>query len=320
MSKKMKFWLIVATSLVAIGLIVFASVMALYNWDFNKLSTVKYETNTYNLNEEFSNISINTDTADISFVLSDDGASKVVCYEPENLKHSVSVQNGTLTVNLVDEREWYEHIGITIGNEKITLYLSEKEYDSLVIKEDTGDIKIPKEFNFKSIDISASTGDVKSFASASGKMKIKVSTGDINLQNLSADNLELKASTGSINLSDVICENEIIINLSTGKTSITDTKCKNITSKGDTGDILLQNAIAKEKFFIERSTGDVKLQKCDAGEIFIKTDTGDVKGNLLADKVFITQTDTGRVDVPKTVTGGKCEIITDTGDIEIKIN
>ena len=320
MSKKMKFWLIVATSLVAIGLIVFASVMALYNWDFNKLSTVKYETNTYNLNEEFSNISINTDTADISFVLSDDGASKVVCYEPENSKHSVSVQNGTLTVNLVDEREWYEHIGITIGNEKITLYLSEKEYDLLVIKEDTGDIKIPKEFNFKSIDISASTGDVKSFASASGKIKIKVSTGDINLQNLSADNLELKASTGNINLSDVICENEIKINLSTGKTSITDTKCKNITSKGDTGDILLQNAIAKEKFFIERSTGDVRFQKCDAGEIFIKTDTGDVKGNLLTDKVFITQTDTGRVDVPKTVTGGKCEIITDTGDIEIKIN
>lgn len=320
MSKKTKIWLIVATSLVVIGLMVFASVMALYSWDFNKLSTVKYETNTYNLNEEFSNISINTDTADISFVLSDDGASKVVCYEPENLKHSVSVQNGTLTVNLVDEREWYEHIGITIGTEKITLYLSEKEYNSLVIKEDTGDIKIPKEFNFKSIDISASTGYVKSFASASGKIKIKVSTGDINLQNLSADNLELKASTGSINLSDVICENEIKINLSTGKTSITDTKCKNITSKGDTGDMHLENVIAKEKFFIERSTGDVRFQKCDAGEIFIKTDTGDVKGNLLTDKVFITQTDTGRVDVPKTVTGGKCEIITDTGDIEIKIN
>ncbi|MDD6478885.1 MAG: DUF4097 family beta strand repeat-containing protein [Oscillospiraceae bacterium] len=320
MSKKTKIWLIVATSLVVIGLMVFASVMSLYNWDFNKLSTVKYETNTYNLNEEFSNISINTDTADISFVLSDDGVSKAVCYETEKLKHSVAVQNGTLAVNLVDEREWYEHIGITIGTEKITLYLSKKEYDSLVIKEDTGDIKIPKEFSFENIDISASTGDVKSFASVSDKIKIKVSTGYIHLQNLSADSLDLTASTGNVNLSDIICDNEIKINLSTGKTSIADVKCKNITSNGDTGDILLQNVIAKEKLSIERSTGDVRFQKCDADEIFIKTDTGDVKGNLLTDKVFITQSDTGRIDVPKTTTGGKCEISTDTGDIEVKIH
>lgn len=44
-----------------------------------------------------------------------------------------------------------------------------------------------------------------------------------------------------------------------------------------------------------------------------------MKGSLLSDKVFLMQTDTGEVDVPKTVTGGKCEIITDTGDIRIDV-
>ena len=49
------------------------------------------------------------------------------------------------------------------------------------------------------------------------------------------------------------------------------------------------------------------------------TDTGDVKGSLLSEKIFIPTTDTGDVDVPKTVTGGRCEITTDTGDIKITV-
>ena len=36
--------------------------------------------------------------------------------------------------------------------------------------------------------------------------------------------------------------------------------------------------------------------------------------------LFITNTDTGNVDVPKTVSGGKCEVVTDTGNIKITIN
>jgi hypothetical protein len=44
-----------------------------------------------------------------------------------------------------------------------------------------------------------------------------------------------------------------------------------------------------------------------------------VKGSLLTDKIFVTQSDTGKVDVPETVSGGKCKVTTDTGDIRIEI-
>ena len=77
--------------------------------------------------------------------------------------------------------------------------------------------------------------------------------------------------------------------------------------------------IATERFSIERSTGDVQLNGCDADEIYVKTDTGDVSGNLLTEKVFFAETDTGDIDVPRTNAGGRCEIITDTGDIRIQI-
>ena len=81
----------------------------------------------------------------------------------------------------------------------------------------------------------------------------------------------------------------------------------------------MDNVIAAKKFYIERSTGDVRFENSDATEIFVETGTGYVTGTLLTDKVFIIQTDTGNVDVPKSVDGSRCEIITDTGDIKITI-
>lgn len=319
MSKATKIWLIIATSLVILGLIMFAVVMTVNHWDFTKLSTVKYETNTYQVSEEFSNISMKTETADILFAPSDDGMCRVVCYEIENEKHSVAVENGTLTVNVVDEREWYGYIGIMLGTPQITVYLPQKEYNSLVINESTGDIEIPKDFKFEGIDISLSMGDVKSFASASELIKIETSTGDISVESISAGAIDLSASTGRVTVSDVICEADVKINVSTGGANLTDVSCMSLLSSGDMGNISLKNVIATEKFSIERSTGDVKFEKCDASKLFIKTDTGDVTGTLLSEKIFIVETDTGSIDVPKTMTGGKCEINTDTGDIKIEI-
>ena len=81
----------------------------------------------------------------------------------------------------------------------------------------------------------------------------------------------------------------------------------------------MTNLVAEDNISVERTTGFVKLEKCDAAELYIKTDTGDVKGTLLSDKVFITKTDTGHIEVPKTITGGRCEISTDTGDIRINV-
>lgn len=299
MTKKTKIWLITATFLLLTGCVIFGGVMTVYKWDFSKLSTNKYETNKYDINDNFKNISVNVKTADIVFVPSENAKAEVVCHEQDNAKHEVSVINDTLTIKLVDERKWYEYIGINFRTPKITVYLPQGEYGNLNIDSSTGDTKIPSNHTYNSIDISASTGDVECRASALESIKIKLNTGDIDIENITAENVDLTVTTGEIELKEV--------------------SCKNLSSNGSTGHITLKNVIAKEKFAIERSTGDVKFELCDANEIFVKTDTGDVKGSLLFDKVFITQTDTGSVNVPKTITGGRCEITTDTGDIKITV-
>ena len=319
MRKTAKIWLVIAASLVFVGLIMFAAVMSEYKWDFSKLSTGKYETNTYEISEEFSNLSMNTDTADIIFALSDVGKCRVECYEDEKVKHSVAVQENTLVIKMIDEKSWYDYIGINFGSPKITVYLPKAEYTSLFINGSTGDIEIPKNFKFEGVDISLSTGDVNFFASASKLIIIKTSTGNICVENTSAGTLDLSASTGRITVSNVICGGDANINVSTGRTNLNNIECKNLTSSGDTGNISLNNVIAAEKFSIKRNTGDVRFDGSDAAEILVETDTGDVTGTFLSEKTFFVETDTGSVDVPESITGGRCEITTNTGDIELDI-
>ena len=319
MNKKTKKWLIAAAFLTIIGSVIFAAIMTSFDWDFSKLSTVNYQKNSHIISEEFSGISIDTDTADITFVLDPEGNSYVACLDIENALHTVDVQNGILTIRQNDEREWYEYIGFGVEKPSITVYLSQSQYDSLQINESTGDVLIPKGLTFRSINISVSTGDVENHASSLENIKIKASTGDIYVEGVTAKSISLSVSTGAVTVSDVICQEDVTITVSTGKTNMTNVGCKNVISSGDTGNMILNHVVAAEKLSLERTTGDITFNGCDAGEILVKTDTGDVTGCLLTDKVFLAQTDTGNVDVPKTSTGGKCEISTSTGDIKIII-
>ena len=319
MSKPAIIWLIVAAALIVLSLILFVVTMFMNEWDFTRINTQKYELSEHSISDSFTNISISTDTADIQLALSDDGSCKVVCHEQSKMKHYVSVDDETLKIRLTDERKWYEHIGIGWGQSKITVYLPETAYASLSIQESTGKVNIPCDFTFESMEIRTSTGDVKNAASVSGEVNIQTSTGDISVEGISVGALSLTVTTGHVTVSNVNCQENITVNVSTGKTEMKNVSCADLRSNGSTGDIALKDVIASERYSLERSTGDVKFEGCDASEIWVQTDTGSVTGSLLSDKIFFAQSDTGRVDVPRSLSGGKCEITTDTGNIKITV-
>ncbi len=319
MRKKTKIWLIAATACVLAGGIVFGGVMTMCKWDFSKLSTVRFQTTEHVLENAYTDISIATDTADIVLVPADDANGSVVCYEQDKVQHTVAVRDGTLVIEVEDNRKWYEYIGISFHTPKITVRIPQGAYGALTIRCSTGDVEIPREFTFESVDVTESTGNVIHNAAVANTLKVKTDTGDIRVQNVFAGTLDLSVSTGKIEVTDVVCTQDARVHVSTGKTYITNLQCQNLISDGNTGDMYLTNVIAAQKFSLQRSTGDVRLDGCDATEIFVKTSTGDVKGSLLSDKVFITHTDTGRVNVPASATGGKCEITTSTGDIDVTV-
>ena len=331
-------WLIVATVLVVAGLVIFALEMTAVGWDFSKLGTVKFVTVTHEIDRGFRGVSIDTDTADIVIVPADDGVCRVVCYEREKVTHAVMVEDDVLTVRVADQSLW-DHIGISFHTPKITVYLPEKEYESLVIRESTGDVDVARGFTFGKFSADLSTGDVTLRADVKEQARIKTTTGDIFVENAAAQGFDLCASTGDITVKSVSCAGNmdlsattggvrvisstcggnVDVGIGTGKTELTDLSCGSITTVGTTGDIRMKNVIAKGSVSIERDTGDVTFDACDAAEITVRTTTGDVTGSLLSPKMFAANASTGRVDVPPSNGDGKCEITTSTGDIKIEV-
>ncbi len=296
---KTKKWLIFAASLVILGSLIFTAVMTAFNWNFEKLDTTKYQTKTYTLTETFKEIKINTNTADIVLTKSSDQNCKIICQEEVNASHSVLSKDNLLSIELANNRKWYENVGITTRTPKITIYLPEREYTSLVIKTSTGDVELPPNFKCKDVHISTTTGNITT-------------------NNITSENIKLSVSTGHITAQNITCQN-ITANVNTGKTMLSNISCDYLLSCGNTGDIKLQNFIAKEKITIERDTGDINFDNSDSSELIITTNTGDITGNLLSEKIFRTETTTGDINVPNTVNGGICRITTDTGDIKIDI-
>lgn len=280
MNGKNKKGIIIAACLIVVGLLILFGTMKTKNFDFKKLDTQECETNIYELSGDFDKIKINELTSDIVFARSDDGACRIECVENKNLKHSAQVSNSTLEIRAADKAEWYDHIDVSVIKLKVTVYLPEDKYESITIKTSTGDIEIPAWLSVEKLAITGSTSDIDCRASVSDTIDVTVTTGDITLSDVS---------------------------------------CGSLRAQSSTGDIRLKNTAASDFFALKSSTGGVLFDGCDAGSISVKTTTGDVTGTLLSEKIFITGTNTGDVSVPNTAGGGKCEITTVTGDIEIKI-
>jgi DUF4097 and DUF4098 domain-containing protein YvlB len=261
----------------------------------------KFQIKNYDITENFNSLFIETETADLSLAPSEDGTCKVVCYEKNDLTYLAKVTDNVLSVKVNDTRKWFTNINLFFGKPKVIVYLPKFEYSSLVIKEDTGDIEIPRDFKFENVELSLSTGDVV-------------------VDGLTTNTLDVALSTGDVTITNANVSSDVKVTVSTGKTTFTNLNCKNLTSNGSTGKAILTNVIASGKIDVKRSTGDVIFDNSDANEILVETDTGDVKGSLRSAKIFVTRTDTGRIDVPDSTSGGKCKITTDTGNINITIN
>ena len=315
-----RIFILIAVVLTVAGIALFAGALIASGFDISKLGTDKYETNTYTVQEEFDKIEISTKETDVIFKPSEDGQFSAVCVERKNAKHTLTVSDGTLKISVTDTRKWYEHISLFSKSLTMTVYLPQQSYESLTVDSSTGDVSIPDNFTFGSIMLTESTGDAECFASVERNLSIKTTTGDIRVSGVSAQNISLSVSTGKIKLENSSCTGKVTVNVSVGKTTVSGLTCESLESEGSTGDLTLKNATASGSMDLKRSTGDITFENCDAGQISVKTSTGNIEGTLLTEKIFTAKTSTGKVDVPSTANGGKCELTTTTGKIYIKLS
>ena len=301
------------------GLLILLVSFLAVGFDMKKLSTVVFETNKQEVNEDFSDIAIETKTADVRFMLWEEEGCKIVCHEEARMKHTATVQNNTLLISVTDTRKWYDHIGMSFEDAEMTIYLPERQYGELEIKSDTGAVEVPEVFGFETATVETDTGDVDWQASVARNLTIETDTGAVNVDTDILEKLEVKTSTGDVSVDDVMNALSVSVETRTGETRLNNIKCRTFTAKSDTGEIQIKDTVAGFSGTIISQTGGVTLENSDAIEsLYIKTDTGDVTGTLLSEKTFYPETDTGKVDLPVTY-GNPCAITTNTGDIKIEV-
>ena len=315
--KKRTVKIIVAVCLIVVGSIISAA--ALPAGGLNVIKIGETVEKTYSVTEDFESILINKVNADIQFLPSEDGECKVVCKEVRKVSHSVKVEDGTLKIDEVDSRKWYDYISIVSPTPSMTVYLPESIYVSLKINDaSVSDITVAKDFCFGEAEIKTSTGAINFYADVANNLKLTCTTGHITVDKIAPKNIELRVSTGDIKLSNVTVAENLSAAASTGDIYFEAVECKNFTANTSTGRIFLNNVVAEQEISLIADTGDISLDECDAESLYIQTSTGNVTGKLLSPKVFLTKSNTGRIEVPKTITGGKCEITTDTGNIKFE--
>lgn len=291
--------LILGTSLLVLGLLLFGGTMTVLKWDFSRLTTVKYETNTYEIQEDFSDILITSREADIVLLPAEDGVCKVTCVEEQSGKHAVTVHDRTLSIKHENTKKWYQYLSIGVKSPGITIFLPMEEYGALTATVKTGSVELSEQFSFTSTAISTTTGRITLDGIQTGSLALTVSTGKITLSGVTAGDTRIAVSTGD--------------------TFLAHCKLASLVTEGGTGDLSMQNTIVDGTLTAKRTTGDIKIEGCDASEIVITTDTGDVSAAFLTDKIVFAKTDTGKTDIPKSTSGDRCEIKTDTGDITVTV-
>ena len=280
----------------------------------------KIVTREHELEETFTNINIDIETAELEFVTTS-GEAKVVVEERENIEHQVTVNDDTLDIRYTEgQMKWYEKMfNFNWKKEKITVYLPVTTYGDVDIECSTGAMKIKGNYTFNNLNVKASTGALFLNSDITNKIDIKMSTGAVRLEDVNAKEASIITSTGDMSLENVNVEEKLYVKASTGDCTFEKVRAKDLEAKFSTGDMTLKDVLVENHVEFKASTGRFTFSAFDCDTLNCKTDTGDIKGSIINEHIIYAHSDTGKVSVPHCATGSIWNIETDTGRINITI-
>ncbi len=265
-------------------------------FDLSKIREINYEYNAYygwDIAEDFDHIVIETKTADIQVGSYSLGENNVECDEETRLKHTVTVEDGTLFIKVEDTRKWYDKLIKPREDAEVRVWIpfEKEEFKSIEIKSETGDVTVGYGLQFDKMTIETDTGDVLAVSKVLDELKVKTSDGAININNENRKHW-YPEDTDKGEALFVSAETD------TGAVYLGDMTCCNLKVKSQTGDVTFKSFEVLEFISVE-------------------TDTEVVTETLLSGKTF--HTETGQDDIPESNVMGTVAIRTDKGKTEIEI-
>ena len=285
------------------------------------MGTMEAVTDTYTITDGFSNIRVSGAECDVRLIPSEDASCTVLCRETDRIAHTVTVKNGTLTVERTDNRKWFEHIGFMWsywGPIEVNIYLPEIAYENLYVRTASGKIDIPDGFFFDRAELDGVSGDIRFMAEVDGELRLKAVSGDIEVSGTSPETLSVESTSGVVTVNDIAVNAAFACRTVSGTQRINHLTCKNAMINSTSGSVIASDLIASEHITMEAISGSLKLTGCDADTLYLKTVSGGVAGTLCSEKQFLANTTSGSISVPDTA-GGLCEVKTVSGNIHLEV-
>lgn len=324
MKKGAVVWLIVALVLVVAGGALFA--LGFSGLSMNSETDIKVGLNNHyiereeTVRESFTGVTVDTQDCDVTIVpVPETQTPRVVIRELEKTPHDIRVENGVLKIKMQDKRGWLDFINVSFENMSITLYLPQKQYDSVNIVTATGSIDMGENFAVKEAKLTSDTGSIACNSMDTALLEAASDTGKVWVHGCAAEKLRLSTDTGDVEVFGIARCDTLTAKSDTGKVTLKDVACKTLTAETATGDVELRQVLAETELQVSSATGCVYLDECDSALTTIETETGDVDGHFLTPKVFETQTVTGDVEAGSVSGGDLCRVRTTTGDINLQI-
>ncbi|WP_214481782.1 DUF4097 family beta strand repeat-containing protein [Bacillus sp. SM2101] len=212
-------------------------------------------------NEEIKKIDIDFASTDIEVLPSDDDrfTIEVNGKVSEKLKEKYQLEveeTGDLLKVQFKKPDTYFHIGISIVDTTVSVFLPTKLYESVTLHTASGDIEA-EQIKATEFNISAASGDIETKGIEADRIFVTTASGDITVDDQQAVHSSFKASSGDMILTNVI--GDVKANNASGDISIfNEESFGNITADAASGDVDIEFIKPPSSLYINfrSSSGD----------------------------------------------------------------
>lgn len=262
----------------------------------------------------------------------------VTVYLPERQYKNLYADGASSDILDVSSEFTFENVQLVTSSGDIH-YHAAVNHD-LTVKTSSGDIDIANCHADGNALVTATSGSIHIDGMRTEEFTVNTSSGDMYLSSITARTVHTSATSGDINISSCEAEQDVTAQTSSGdltladihaggsldlsttsaQITLTNAVATAMTGSTSSGDAFLGNVRVVEQLSLDSTSGMIRFDGSDAGSLLINSSSGDISGTLLTPKFFVTHTTSGEMDVPESDRdGGRCEIRTTSGDIDIQI-
>ena len=336
MRRWVKALLFTGIGIIAAGIIALFIAFAVNGFSFRRtvlpIETKPLKEMEKTIEENFTNLLVETGSADITLKKADDGICRIQYKDYEENTYKIGVEEDTLVIKRTasaDGMEW-KHLdqiinnveellnrGVIIEEEKITIFIPERAYKKLEIAVASGEITSELEYTFDDVELTSASGDIRvQNMNGTEGLCLTATSGEVSVQNVKGyGQMEIATTSGAVSVMNAEVSSRVNIASTSGEVrlkQVSTGKADIVTTSGEV--LLVQTKFTEGK--AETTSGEIYVEYAEAEKMQLKTVSGGIYGKIDGDINVQGKTSSGEYSAPS---GTKWDWKTETvsGDVEL---